>query len=170
MARTYKGKYTVKNPKKYKGDLDKVIYRSNWEHQVMIYLDEHSGVSQWNSEDFIIPYYYDVDKKWHKYHMDFWIKFTNGKVLLVEVKPKKQTEPPKAKNPKSKRSLNEVFAYIKNRNKWEAAEQVAKDNGYGFDIWTEIELTKMGILKKTPGKLKKTIKPLKPYRKPKKKT
>jgi hypothetical protein len=90
--------------------------------------------------------------------------------LLVEVKPKKQTEPPKAKNPKSKRSLNEVFAYIKNRNKWEAAEQVAKDNGYGFDIWTEIELTKMGILKKTPGKLKKTIKPLKPYRKPKKKT
>ena len=170
MARTYKGKYTVKNPKKYKGDVDKVVYRSNWEHQTMIYLDEHPGVEQWNSEDFIIPYYYDVDKKWHKYHMDFWIKFTNGKVLLVEVKPKKQTEPPKAKNPRSKRSLNEAFAYIKNRNKWEAAEQVAKDNGYGFDIWTEIELTKMGILKKTPGKLKKTIKPLKPYRKPKKKT
>ena len=167
MATTYKGKYKVKNPKKYKGDVDNVTYRSGWELNVMQYLDEHKGVEKWNSEDFIIRYYYDVDKKYHNYHMDFWIKFTNGKVLLVEVKPKKQTVPPKAKNPKSKRSLNEAFTYIKNVNKWEAAEKIAKDNNYGFEIWTEVELEKYGILKKTPGKLKK-IKPLPPYRKKKK--
>lgn len=170
MSRTYKGKYKVKNPAKYRGDAENVVYRSNWEHQTMIFLDEHDGVAEWNSEDFIIPYYYDVDKKWHKYHMDFWIRFTNGKTLLVEVKPKKQTAAPKTKNPRSKRSLNEAFTWIKNCNKWEAAAEVAKDNGFGFEIWTEDELTKYGILKKSPGKLKKTIKPLKPYRKPKKKS
>ncbi len=75
--------------------------------------------------------------------------------------------PPKSKNPKSKSSLNEAFAYIKNRNKWDAAEKVAKDNGYRFVIWTEDELEKMGIKKKQPGKLKK-LSPMKPYRKKKK--
>jgi hypothetical protein len=166
MPRTYKGKYTVKHPSKYKGNLEEVVYRSNWEKSVMIWLDNNSEVAKWNSEDFIIPYYYDVDKRWHKYHVDFWIKFKSGNVLLVEVKPKKQTQPPKSKNPRSKRSLNEAFAYIKNRNKWEAAEQVAKDNGYKFAIWTEDELTKMKILNKTPGKLKK-LKPLAPFKKKK---
>lgn len=169
MSNTYKGKYKVKNPKKYKGDLGKVVYRSGWEHNVMQFLDEHKEVEKWNSEDFVIRYYYEVDKKYHNYHMDFWVKFTNGKVLLIEVKPKKQTEPPKTKNPKSKRSINEALTYIKNVNKWEAAQKVAKDNGYGFEIWTEVELEKMGILKKTPGKLKK-LKPMKPYRKKPKKS
>ena len=112
MPRTYKGKYTVKHPSKYKGNLEEVVYRSNWEKSVMIWLDNNSEVAKWNSEDFIIPYYYDVDKRWHKYHVDFWIKFKSGNVLLVEVKPKKQTQPPKSKNPRSKRSLNEAFAYM----------------------------------------------------------
>jgi hypothetical protein len=169
MNKTYKGKYKVKNPKKYKGDVNNVVYRSGWERDVMVYLDDHTGVAEWNSEDFIIRYFYEVDKKNHNYHMDFWIKFTNGTILLVEVKPKRQTEPPKSKNPRSKRGLTEAFAYIKNRNKWDAAEKVAKDNGYGFVIWTEVELTEMGILKKTPGTIKK-LKPMTPYRKKKKKT
>jgi len=166
MPRTYKGKYTVKHPSKYKGNLEEVVYRSNWEKSVMIWLDNNSEVAKWNSEDFIVPYYYDVDKKWHKYHVDFWIKFKNGNVLLVEVKPKKQTEPPKSKSPRSRRSLNEAFAYIKNRNKWEAAQQIAQDNGYKFAIWTEDELTRMKIINKTPGKLKK-LKPLAPFKKKK---
>lgn len=166
MPRTYKGKYTVKHPSKYKGNLEEVVYRSNWEKSVMIWLDNNSEVAKWNSEDFVVPYYYDVDKKWHKYHVDFWIKFKNGNVLLVEVKPKKQTEPPKSKIPRSRRSLNEAFTYIKNRNKWEAAQQIAQDNGYKFAIWTEDELTKMKIINKTPGKLKK-LKPLAPFKKKK---
>lgn len=170
MSRTYSGNYTVKNVSKYKGDAKKVVYRSSWELQVMKFLDSNNEVSLWNSEDFTIRYFYDVDKKYHTYHMDFWVKWKSGKVTLIEVKPKKQTEPPKVKNPKSKRGLNEAFAYIKNMNKWEAASEVAKDNGYEFRIWTEIELTEMGILKKSPGKLKKTIKPLPPFRKKKKKS
>ena len=164
MPRTYKGKYPVKNVHKYKGNADEVTYRSHWEKSVMLWLDNNSEVLQWNSEDFIVPYYYDVDKKWHKYHVDFWIKFKNGTVLLVEVKPKKQTQPPKTKSPRSKRALNEAFTWVKNRNKWEAANKIALDNGYKFVIWTEEELTKMGILKKQTGKLKK-LKPLRPFKK-----
>ena len=168
MSRTYKGNYKVKNPAKYKGDVNNVVYRSSWEKNVMISLDNDPNVVKWNSEDFTIRYFYDVDKKYHTYHMDFWIKYKNGEVLLVEVKPFKQTQAPKVKNPKSKRSLNEAFAYIKNVNKWEAAQEVAADNGYRFEIWTEKELTAKGILKKQPGKLKKAPKKLAPYRRKKK--
>lgn len=167
MPNNYKGKYKVKNVSKYKGNTQEVVYRSSWELAVMKHLDNNPEISKWNSEDFVVRYYYDVDKKYHSYHVDFWIKYKNGKVLLVEVKPKKQTLPPVTKTPRSKKSLNEAFTWIKNCNKWEAAGKIAKDNGYSFQIWTEEELKKMGILKKQPGKLKK-LKPIPPYRKKKK--
>ncbi len=167
MAHTYKGKYKVKNRDKYNGNPDDVVFRSGWERNVMEFLDSNTAVDKWNSEDFKVRYFYDVDKKYHTYYVDFWVKWKSGGVTLIEVKPKKQTEPPKVKNPKSKSALNEAFTYIKNQNKWEAAEAVAKDNGYKFVIWTEDELKAQGILKKQPGKLKK-LKPLAPYRKKKK--
>jgi hypothetical protein len=62
------------------------------------------------------------------------------------------------------------MTYVKNINKWEAADKVAKDNGWEFRIWTEDELNAMKILpkstRKTPGKLKK-LAPHKPFRKKK---
>jgi hypothetical protein len=170
MAQTYKGSFSPLNAKKYKGDISNITYRSGWERDVMKFLDENSSVEQWNSEEFVIRYYYDVDKKYHRYYIDFWVKWASGQVTLIEVKPKKQVLPPKAKNPKSKRSINEAFTYIKNQNKWEAARKVAADNNCRFIIWTEEELTKMGILREPPGKGKiKPLKRMKPYRKKKKK-
>ena len=50
MANTYKGKYKVKNRGKYNGNADDVVYRSGWEKQVMIFLDENTAVEKWNSE------------------------------------------------------------------------------------------------------------------------
>ena len=153
MKKTYSGKYTVKKRKKYRGNPDDVTYRSNWEKQSFIWLEGNDDVEWWNSEELIIPYYYEVDKRRHKYHVDLLVKWKNGKTLLVEVKPKKQCQPPKVKKPKSKRSLNEAFAWVMNCNKWEAADKVAKDNGWEFVIWTEDELKRFGIMKKQPGKL-----------------
>jgi len=164
MKKTYKGPFSPTHPEKYKGDINNIVYRSSWERDVMVYLDNSSSVEKWNSEEFIIKYYYDVDKKWHRYHIDFWVKWTSGQVTLIEVKPKKQVLPPKIKNPRSKQGLNEAFAYIKNRNKWEAAQKIAEDNNYKFIIWTEEELEKMGIKKKSPGKLK-PLKPMKAFKK-----
>jgi hypothetical protein len=167
MSRTYKGRFSPKNPAKYKGKIESITYRSSWERDVMVFLDESPKVKRWNSEEFVVRYFYEVDKKYHRYYVDFWVQWSGGQTTLIEVKPKKQAVPPKTKNPKSKAKLNEAFTYIKNRNKWDAAEKVAKDNGYRFIIWTEDELEKMGIKKKQPGKLKK-IAPMKPYRKKKK--
>ena len=164
MARTYSGKYKVRHPEMYKGNPDKVEFRSHWEKDCFVWLDGNSQVEWWNSEEFVVRYYYDIERKYRNYLVDLTIKWKNGKTFLVEIKPKKQTVPPKVKRPKSKRSLNEAYTWVMNCNKWEAADKVAKDNGWEFYIWTEEELQKFGILKKQPGKMKK-MKPMRPYRK-----
>jgi len=157
----YSGKYIVKNPSKYKGDHTRVTYRSLWERNSFAWCENNPNIKDWSSEETVIPYYYDVDKKYHRYFMDLKITYTNGKTCLVEIKPDKETKPPKRPD-KTRRYLNESLTYIKNMNKWDAAREYAKDRNWGFEIWTEDTLTKMGILKKV-------LKPLNPLRKPKKK-
>ena len=114
---TYKGPFKPTNPGKYKGDASAIVYRSSWERDVMKFLDESPKVKKWNSEEFVIRYFYEVDKKWHRYYIDFWVQWDSGVTTLIEVKPKRQALPPKIKNPQSKKSLTEAFTYIKNRNK-----------------------------------------------------
>jgi hypothetical protein len=160
----YSGKYIVKNPSKYKGDHTRVTYRSLWERNSFAWCENNPNIKNWSSEETVIPYYYDVDKKYHRYFMDLKITYTNGKTCLVEIKPDKETKPPKRPD-KTKRYLNESLTYIKNMNKWEAAREYAKDRNWAFEIWTEDTLTQMGILKKAL----KPLKPLKPLRKSKKK-
>ena len=63
MKPTYKGPFVPLNVKKYKGDHTNITYRSGWERDVMMYLDQSKEVVEWNSEEFVIPYYYQVDKK-----------------------------------------------------------------------------------------------------------
>jgi hypothetical protein len=162
----YSGKYKVKNPSKYKGDHTNVVYRSLWEKHVMKWCDEQSDIVQWSSEEVVIPYLYEVDNKIHRYFMDFKIKFKSGKTILVEVKPNKETKVPKG-DKRTKRYLNEAMTYVKNQNKWKAAAEFAKDNGWGFEIWTEKELTALGIMPKSRQPLK-PLKPFKPYKKSKK--
>jgi len=161
----YSGKYQVMNPKKYKGDHSNVIYRSMWEKYVFMWCDSNPKVKAWSSEETVIPYYYDVDKRYHRYFPDLKIVM-EGKTILVEIKPKKDTEPPKGQR-KTKQYINEGLTYVKNMNKWEAANNFCKDRKWEFQIWTEETLYSMGImtkpLKKVPGKLK----PLKPYRRKK---
>ena len=91
------------------------------------------------------------------------VPFDDGKTIIVEIKPDKETTPPKRPD-KSKRYINEAMTYVKNMNKWEAANSYAKDRGWEFQIWTEETLYSMGIMKKLKG-----LKPLKPYRKKRKK-
>lgn len=157
----YSGRYKLKKKSKYRGDADNIIYRSLWEKAVMQWCERSSEVKSWSSEEVVIPYFYEVDKKGHRYYMDFLIEFEQG-IVLVEVKPKKETSPPEYKGRRTKRYITEGLTYVKNKNKWEAAEEYAKDRGWHFEIWTEDELKSRGILK---PRLKK----LKPLRAPKKK-
>ena len=38
---SYKGKFHPTNRKKYKGDINNIIYRSLWERKFMVYCDEN---------------------------------------------------------------------------------------------------------------------------------
>jgi hypothetical protein len=167
--KTYKGRYKPTNVEKYAGDPNNVVYRSGWERSVMKWCDTSPQVVQWVSEEIIIPYICETDNRPHRYFMDFLIKFKDGRTVLVEVKPAKETIPPKTGKGRSRRTiLNEGMTYIKNQSKWKAAQEYALDRGWHFEIWTEKELTAMGLLTK-PLRSKKPLKPLPPFRGKKKK-
>jgi hypothetical protein len=140
---SYKGRFTPKNPQKYKGDPSNVVYRSSWELRMMKYLDDHPSVIWWASEELPIPYYSPVDKRVHRYFPDFIVKMKSrdGKerTVIIEVKPEKQTKPPTQKR-KTKRFLEEAVTYAINEAKWKAADLFCKEHGWQFKIITEKEL------------------------------
>jgi hypothetical protein len=140
----YKGRYTPKNPKKYRGDYHNIIYRSLWERKFMVYCDNSDNILEWGSEEVIIPYLSPWDGKIHRYFPDFYIKVKqssgNIKKFIIEVKPKKQTRPPKPVTRKTRKWLNEIKTYSINEAKWKHATKWCKDNDMEFKILTEEEL------------------------------
>lgn len=111
---------------------------------MFIRLDMSRGVLAWNSEEVVIPYFYELDQKWHRYFMDVWYKARkhDGSIIerLVEIKPKVQTQPPKPQKRQTKRYINEVLTWQKNKAKWNAAHKYAKERGMTFHLFTEKEL------------------------------
>ena len=78
------------------------------------------------SEEFSIPYLSPVDHRVHRYFPDYLIevKEKGGKVkkYVVEVKPKKQTMPPKKRSRVTQSYINEVKTYeVNRRNKWKGS-------------------------------------------------
>lgn len=138
------GTFSPKNPKKYRGDPTKIIYRSSWERKFMDYCDLKDSIVEWSSESTVVPYRYEMDGKPHRYFIDFKIVVKESKgstqTYLVEIKPKKQTKPPKQPKRKTKTYLYESMQYIKNQNKWDAAKRYAEARGWKFIILTETDL------------------------------
>ena len=93
----------------------------------------------------VIPYKCKTDNKIHRYFIDLFVEMDNGDCILVEIKPKKETNPPKKPSRKTKRYINEVVTFVKNQSKWEAANQFAAHKGWKFQIWTEDTLSNLGI-------------------------
>lgn len=141
---TYKGKYRVNYPKKYKGDINEIIYRSSWELKFMKWCDLNPSVLEWGSETMIIPYKSPVDKKIHRYFVDFFIKIKDKDNLvqkyLVEIKPEKFTKPPAIPKRKTKRFIQEVFNYGINQAKWKYADNYCLNRGWKFLVLTENDL------------------------------
>jgi hypothetical protein len=144
MAGSYKGRYSPKNPQKYKGNHKDVIYRSLWERKFMVFCDMKESVVAWSSETVVIPYFSPVDKKFHRYFVDFIIKIKNKDGLLethlVEVKPKKQCLPPKRGKKKERTFIIEAATFTVNKAKWDAARKYAEVRDWKFTILTEIDL------------------------------
>lgn len=141
----YSGRYKVQNPSKYKGDHTRVVYRSLWEKACFKWCDRNDKVKKWSSEETVIPYFYEVDKRYHRYFVDLTIVFENNETWLIEIKPKGQTRPPVYKGRKTKRYISESIEFVKNQNKWKAATEYASDRGWKFVVWTEDTLRKLGI-------------------------
>ena len=91
---SYKGKYHPTKREKYRGDVNNIIYRSLWERSFMKYCDDNPDVVEW-LEEIVIPYISPIDGKRHRYFPDFYVKTSKGDKFLVEIKPKRQTKPPK---------------------------------------------------------------------------
>tara|TARA_B100001564_G_scaffold287173_1_gene250389 strand:- start:454 stop:903 length:450 start_codon:yes stop_codon:yes gene_type:complete len=145
MRKRYKGKFKIKNPKKYKGNPTNIIYRSLMELRFMKWCDTSEKILTWNSEEVIIPYISPIDNKRHRYFPDFLIQTEKG-WTLIEVKPQVQTKPPKKlvletlTLKKKRRYVNAVQTWLVNEAKWKAAEQVCKKKGWKFQIMTEKQL------------------------------
>lgn len=142
--KSYSGQYYVKNREKYKGDASNVWYRSSWELKMMKYCDSKSHIIEWSSEEVIIPYLSPIDGKMHRYFPDFLVTLinNNGKKekILIEVKPKKYTQPPNKQKRQTRKYITEVKTWGINEAKWKAAEHFCKKKGWQFKIFTERDL------------------------------
>lgn len=141
--KTYRGRYTPSL--KYGGNRENVFYRSSWELATFIWLDKNPDVVHWVSEEIVIPYVCMIDKKIHRYFVDLFIKFKNGSIYLVEIKPNAQTHPPRTPKRRTTKYLAEVLTYHRNKSKWDAAAQYAQKHGFVWQIWDEHCLKHMGI-------------------------
>jgi hypothetical protein len=142
--KTYKGRFSPQNPKKYKGDPTNIIFRSLWERKFMKHLDENTSIVEWSSEEIQIPYISPLDNRRHRYFPDFYVKAKNPdgtlKEMIVEIKPKKETKEPTKKKRITKQYITEVTTWGKNQAKWKAAEEYCADRGWQFMIMTEDHL------------------------------
>ena len=141
---SYKGKYYPSFPRKYKGDPTNIIYRSLWERKFMVYCDKNQNILEWASEEIAIPYRSPIDNRVHRYFPDFYMKVkeTNGKIknYVIEVKPAKQTIPPKKPKRQTKGYIREAYEYARNQAKWKMAKEFCADRQWEFKLVTEKEL------------------------------
>lgn len=95
----------------------------------MTYLDADPNVETWSYEKTVIEYVSNVrTKKIRKYYPDFLVKYKDGRVELLEVKPKRKLE------------------QLAVKKKAEAANVWCQANGSTYKILTEIELKELGLL------------------------
>ena len=142
---SYKGRYTPINPKKYKGNPSRIVYRSLWERKFMVYCDTNNSILEWGSEEVIIPYLSPWDGKVHRYFPDFYIKVREHnkttKKYIIEIKPKKQCKPPVATpKRKTKKWFGEVKTWGINEAKWKYATKWCEKNGMEFKVLNEDHL------------------------------
>lgn len=149
---SYKGIFKPSNPSKYMGDHTNIIYRSLWERKFMVFCDTSSNIIKWASEEIAIPYLSPVDKRYHRYFVDFLIqvkeKDGNVQTYIIEIKPDKKCKEPNKNKKVTKKYLQEIVEWQINKSKWAFAEEFANKRNWKFKIITEKEL--FGGQKQTP--------------------
>lgn len=146
-ANAYKGVFRPKNPEKYQGDVNNIIFRSSWERRVFAWLDRTPEVLSYSSEEVIIPYVSPVDNKKHRYFPDIVasIRDQNGNVTtyMIEIKPEKYTKEPPIPKKKTVRYIQEVKQWGVNIAKWNSAKAYCNEKGWQFMLLTEKNIPKV---------------------------
>ena len=109
-----------------------IIYRSGLEYQFICFCENNPKVKQWASEPIGIKYDCRLDGKEHEYYPDYVIETVEGNKIIIEIKPYDQTVKPSDKDSKWAKE-----SWIKNCDKWRAADKFAKDHNAKFIIITE---------------------------------
>lgn len=143
MANYIQGFYNPQNPEKYIGDINNIVYRSSWELRTFKWCDSSENILEWASEPFPIKYFDYSTNKIRRYFPDLFLKIKTRqgiKSFIVEIKPEKQTKPPKPGKKKTKTYLQEAMTYEKNKSKWIQAEKFCVENGMEFKVISEKDL------------------------------
>ena len=137
------GYYNIKNIEKYLCSKNgkRPFCRSSWEFKFCSYLDNSPYIKKWGSECIAIPYYDTVKQKSRKYFPDFYFEKITGEKFVVEIKPHRETRPPRNGKKKSKKTmLHETQVYETNQCKWSQTEKFCQERGFIFKIITEKQL------------------------------
>lgn len=108
-----------KSPKVPKGE---VFFRSSYEKKAFVILDRDENVKSYQCESFIVEYTKPNDNIKSNYIVDILVEYIDGTKKLIEVKPE---------------------TWLKDETvqcKLEAAKLAAEKAGFGFEIWTEMNL------------------------------
>lgn len=139
------GLYAPSNPDKYIGDIHNIIYRSSWEYRFCTYCDTNDSIIKWSSEPMSIDYYNPLDKKMHKYNVDFYVKVLKDEQeteeWIIEIKPERQTQKPLYEGnmtlTKLKSYNRNMQIWITNQAKFKAAKEWAEKRGFRFGVVDE---------------------------------
>lgn len=139
------GYYKPKNPEKYIGDLNSVIYRSSWELKFLIFCDNEDRVVKYSSELYSVAYHNFKTKRLNYYNIDFYAEILNDSEKidkwLIEVKPMKYVKKPSPPKRYSEKSLktykHNLETWMINEVKFSAARAFARENDMKFGIVTE---------------------------------
>lgn len=142
------GLFYPKNKHKYKGDHNKIVYRSSLELSYFNWFDRNENIVQWSSEETVIPYTLDIDNTRHRYFVDVWFKVRNKygetREYIAEIKPYIFTtqEHLYTKKGKLTRSMRLLENWCVNQCKWREARKYAKKKNMTFIILTDKDLSK----------------------------
>lgn len=139
----YQGKFSPRNPQKYKGNPANIVYRSSWELRVMNILDTHPQVIWWASEELPIRYQSPIDGRERRYFPDFIVQMRRkdgtSAIYMLEIKPESQTSVRTLRRT-SKKLREEAAQLAVNQAKWTAADEFCQDQGWTFKVITERHL------------------------------
>jgi hypothetical protein len=137
------GEFIPKTPGKYIGEYP-ILVRSSWERMFFQWCDRNNAVKKWASENIAIPYY-DPTTLHHgkpalrRYYPDVYME-VGGKRYLVEIKPLRETRPPRRGKKSANTLMERTIRYKRNAAKFKAASAYCKKLGMEFKVLTEKEL------------------------------